>query len=125
MMHELSVCAALLDQVSRLAQQHGASGVSTVSLRLGPLSGVDPQLLQRAYYQARRGTPAHQAGLVIITVPLRIACLRCGTESQATPGRLSCANCGSARTQLLSGDELLIDSVDLVIDGHMQLAAER
>ena len=48
MMHELSVCGALLDEVSRLAMQHGASAVSMVNLRLGPLSGVEPALLQAA-----------------------------------------------------------------------------
>jgi len=75
-MHELSVCGALLDEVSRLAAQHGASAVGMVNLRLGPLSGVEPALLQAAYLQARRGTPAQDAGLVIAMVPLRIACMR-------------------------------------------------
>ena len=115
-MHELSVCGALLDEVSRLAMQHGASAVSMVNLRLGPLSGVEPALLQAAYLQARRGTPARNAGLAIAMVPLRIACMRCGAEGDAALDCLSCASCGSERTRLLSGDELQLDSVDLVFD---------
>ncbi|MEH6435996.1 hydrogenase maturation nickel metallochaperone HypA [Massilia sp. DD77] len=118
MMHELSVCSALLDQVARLAARHGASGVSMVSLRLGPLSGIEPALLRAAYREARRGTPAQDAELAIVEVPLRIACLRCGAAGDAALDRLSCAICGSGLTRLLSGDEMLLDSVDLVFPGQ-------
>jgi len=116
-MHELSVCAALLDQVARLAGEHGASAVSKVSLRVGPLSGIEPALLRAAYLEARRGTAAHAAELVIEAVPLRVACLRCGAQGEASLARLDCARCGSAHTRLLSGDEMLLDGVDLVFHG--------
>lgn len=39
-MHELSVCRALIAQVEKTARQHGAAGVKTVRVRIGPLSGV-------------------------------------------------------------------------------------
>jgi hydrogenase nickel incorporation protein HypA/HybF len=115
-MHELSVCRALLDQVSCLALARGASAVTTVSLRLGPLAGIEPALLQAAFREASPGTVARDAELVIAAVPLRVACLCCGAVGDATLTRLSCAICGSARTRLLSGDEMLLDSVDLVFD---------
>lgn len=123
-MHELSVCGALLDQVSGLAARHGASGVSLVSVRLGPLSGVEPALLRAAFVQARHGTLAAGAGLAIVEMPLRVACEACGAAGNAVAGRLDCASCGSRRTRLVSGDELLLDSVELVFPGPSSQACE-
>ncbi|WP_020653158.1 hydrogenase maturation nickel metallochaperone HypA/HybF [Massilia niastensis] len=113
-MHEVSICEALLAQVARLAVQHGATGVSTITLRLGPLSGVEPALLRTAYNQCRAGTCAQDADLVIVTVPVRITCQACAATGEATIERLACGTCGSADTRLVGGDEMLCESVDLV-----------
>ena len=48
-MHELSICNALLDQVERIAAERGAHSVAKIVLRIGPLSGVEPELLRNAY----------------------------------------------------------------------------
>ncbi|MEN8167275.1 MAG: hydrogenase maturation nickel metallochaperone HypA, partial [Pseudomonadota bacterium] len=48
-MHELSVCQALLAQVTEVADREQASEVSRILLRIGPLSGVVPELLEQAF----------------------------------------------------------------------------
>ena len=48
-MHELSICQALLDQVENVARDHGARRVSRVALRIGALSGIEPELLEHAF----------------------------------------------------------------------------
>mgnify|MGYP000063652164 CR=1 FL=1 len=69
-MHELSVCQGMLSQVSAIAQQHGASGVSLVKVQIGPLSGVEPQLLAQAFPIATAGTIADGAVLEVATLPV-------------------------------------------------------
>jgi hydrogenase nickel incorporation protein HypA/HybF len=115
-MHELSISNALLEQVACLVAQYGAAGVSVITLRLGPLSGVEPQLLQAAYMQSRIDTFAEDADLVIVTAGVRILCQKCAATGDATPNRLTCGTCGSSHTRLLSGDEMLLESVDLVFE---------
>jgi len=112
-MHELSVCRALLEQVTAVAEQHHANRVQSICLSIGPLSGVDPDLLHSAYAVASLGSVAEGASLTIERSPLRVRCLQCGAESNATPNHLLCGACGDYRTQLLSGDELLLTSVEL------------
>ncbi len=112
-MHELSVCQGLLSQVDEIARREHAQHVDLIRLRIGPLSGVEPELLQQAFGIARAGTIAAEAVLDIQTLPVRIRCTRCGTETEASPNRLLCGQCGDYRTQLLSGDELLLASVEL------------
>ena len=113
-MHELSVCQALIAQVEQIAAQHAATGVKSVHLRLGPLSGVEPQLLQDAYPIACAGSVAAESVLLIDLAPLKVKCETCGAETQASPNRLLCGECGDYHTQLVSGDEMLLMSVELV-----------
>jgi hydrogenase nickel incorporation protein HypA/HybF len=114
-MHELSICQALLDQVERIAVEHGASAVERILLRVGPLSGVEGSLLRHAYPLAAAGTIAENAELVIEAAPVRVACSDCGAETDAIPNRLLCGDCGSYKTRLVSGDELLLANLELTI----------
>ena len=113
-MHELSVCQALLRQVDAIAQQHDASGVEKIVVRIGPLAGVEPRLLQDAFPIARAGTVAADAELVIETLPLRVRCDSCGAETDALPNRLLCGACADWHTRIISGDEMLLASVELL-----------
>ena len=113
-MHELSVCQALIAQVEQIAAQHAAQVVKSVHLRLGPLSGVEPQLLQDAYPMACAGSVAAGSVLLIDLAPLKVKCQTCGAETQASPNRLLCGQCGDYHTQVVSGDEMLLMSVELI-----------
>lgn len=112
-MHELSVCLSLMQQVERIARDHQAVRVHTIVLRLGPLAGVEAPLLRHAYPVAAAGTVAEGARLIIIEAPLRVQCTACGAESEARPNRLLCAHCGDYRTRIVSGDEMLLERLEL------------
>lgn len=112
-MHELSVCHALLDQVALIANRHRAAHVGNITVRVGPLSGIEPGLLAQAFPLARAGTVAETAELVIEPAPVRVRCDSCEAETDASVNRLLCAACGDYHTRLVSGDELLLVSVEL------------
>jgi hydrogenase nickel incorporation protein HypA/HybF len=120
-MHEFSVCIALMEQVESIAREHRAHRVDRIVLQLGPLSGVEAQLLEHAWPLAAAGTIAAAAALVIETAPVRVKCTRCGCVSEARPNRLLCADCGDYRTQLVSGDELLLVNLELAQIEKQQL----
>ncbi|NEX18592.1 MAG: hydrogenase nickel incorporation protein HypA [Halochromatium sp.] len=114
-MHELSVCMSLLEQVERIAREHGAERVERILLRIGPLSGVEAALLANAYPLAAAGSIAEHARLDIEPAPVRVHCIDCGQESEASPNRLLCLHCGSYHTKLSSGDEMLLASLEMSI----------
>jgi hydrogenase nickel incorporation protein HypA/HybF len=114
-MHELSICQALVSQVLTLAQERAASSVRQVRIGVGPLSGVEWQLLQSAYPLACAGTRAEGSRLEIEHTELRVRCRSCGIDSVVAPNHLTCTACGDWRTALISGDELLLLSVELEI----------
>ena len=111
-MHELSICQALVAQVERIARERDAR-VTQVHVGIGPLSGVEARLLADAYPLACAGTAAEGSDLKVETAPVRVRCRLCGAESDATPNRLLCAACGEWRTDLISGDDMLLLRVTL------------
>ena len=112
-MHELAVCQALIGQVRDIARQHQAAAVTAVNVRIGPLSGVEADLLEQAFPLASAGTVAEASRLVIEKLPIRVRCEACGAETLVEPNRLVCGRCGDWHTQLVSGDEMLLASVEL------------
>lgn len=112
-MHELSVCQALIAEVAAVAASEHAREVIEVHVRVGPLSGIESPLLESAFPVAAAGTVARDATLQISEAPVRVACAECGMESAASVANLACGSCGNWRTQLVSGDELLLQRVVL------------
>jgi hydrogenase nickel incorporation protein HypA/HybF len=111
-MHELSICQALISQVEALARERNGR-ICQVRIGIGPLSGVEPQLLESAYPLACAGTGTEGSQLVIERMAIRVRCRSCGAETAAVANRLLCGSCGAWQTELVSGDELLLLSVDL------------
>lgn len=112
-MHELAICRALMEQVESLAAERNANNITSIAVGIGPLSGVEAQLLQNAYPVASAGTIAENAELVIELLPVRVKCDACGEESDVAVNKLVCKSCGNWRTTLISGDELLLMRVEL------------
>lgn len=112
-MHELSVCNALVEQVERIAAENGAGRVARIELLIGPLSGIETDLLRRAYPLATAGTVAADAELVIETADVVVRCSQCGSESSVAPNRLLCGECGDFRTRVVSGNEMILKRLEL------------
>ncbi|MDO9219517.1 MAG: hydrogenase maturation nickel metallochaperone HypA [Thiobacillus sp.] len=115
-MHELAVAQALVEQVDAVIDQHGATLASLIRVRIGPLAGVVPELLATAFPLAAAGSRMEHAQLEFSHAPIQVSCLTCGAETEATMNRLICGACGDWHTQIMSGDELLLESVELVMD---------
>lgn len=112
-MHELSVCLSILDQVRSLAAEKDASRVERINLKIGPLSGVETDLLRSAWPLAVAGTIAADAELVIHETDIIVHCESCGADTRAAANRLVCGECGDFRTAVTSGDEMILQRVEL------------
>ena len=113
-MHELSICQQIVKQVDEIALQNQAVAVESITLRIGPLSGVEAALLKQAFPFAAVQTLAENAELIIEKCPVVILCQTCGAKSNAVSNKLVCSQCGDYHTQLVSGDEMLLASVELI-----------
>jgi len=112
-MHELAICQSLISQVEDIASEHQAKKVISILVQIGPLSGAEAPLIKSAYPIAAAGTVAEQAILEIETMPIRVQCNNCHEETIAKVNRLICGKCGDFHTKLISGDEMLLASLEL------------
>lgn len=102
-----------MSQIETIARDNHASQVVSITLGMGQLSGVEERLLKHAYPVASAGTIAEGAQLIIRSTPACVRCTTCGKESTVTPNHLVCGHCNDWRTELISGDELLLIQVEL------------
>jgi hydrogenase nickel incorporation protein HypA/HybF len=113
-MHELAICQALLRQILNVAEDRGSRCVGQITLRIGPLAGVEPGLLCTAFPLVAAGTPCESATLIIEETRVRVHCAACATISEVRSNRLLCKGCGTWRVTLHGGDEMLLTSVELL-----------
>ena len=112
-MHELSIALSILDEIDVQLERHGGAAVEVVYVRVGVLSGVDPQALRFAYEIACAGTSFAGSRLEIESVPLLVSCLQCGTRHTPDPQHIFCPLCISPEQQVLEGRELEVTALEL------------
>jgi hydrogenase nickel incorporation protein HypA/HybF len=113
-MHERSLAQSLLTQIAQVAEQHVGTRPQSAAVEIGPLSGVEPLLLESAFVDvaAERGFP--DLLLVLKQVPLGLHCRDCHQVSESISIEFQCPKCGSHRTRVTHGDALILVHVDLV-----------
>jgi hydrogenase nickel incorporation protein HypA/HybF len=113
-MHEYSLVEALVRRVEEEARRRRALAVHALSVRVGELSGVDPELLQTAYDTFRAGTGCDGVPLRLTRVPATWSCPRC----RAPIPRGEVLRCGACDVpaQLDPGsDALTLDAIEMEV----------
>jgi hydrogenase nickel incorporation protein HypA/HybF len=121
-MHELSISSAIVETVIRHAR---GRRVNTVHLQVGTLRQVVPESLDFYFGVASRETICEGAELDVKLVGALMRCKRCGREWDPAPEplhsgdpeaalpRFRCPGCEAAGAEVLAGNDLLIDSIDV------------
>lgn len=115
-MHELSITENILRTCLAEAKKQGAVKIRTIHLLLGPFSGIVPECIQTYLDLLAEDTIAKGAKVKAQTLPLKVCCRDCLKESRITRASIACPFCGSLRLQILSGNELLIDRIEVDTD---------
>lgn len=112
-MHEYSIALALMERIDAEASSRGAVRVHRVRVRIGGLSGIEPDLLRSAFEIVREGTICQAAVLDITDIPATWVCSGCGRPIE--PGAvLRCPDCG-APARLASGDEIVLEQLEMEV----------
>jgi len=116
-MHELSLVHGLCRQLDELANEHGASRILELTVEVGVLSNVVPELLRQAFLAMRPQVPLiEEAELILREVPLTLTCAECGCTTEVRELRFLCPACDSPRVDARGGEELLLRNVSLEIE---------
>ncbi len=116
-MHELQVTERILDIVLKHAAGHEVSRIVRIHLRVGELSDLEDEWLQRYFDYLSRETLAENAELAIEKVPIVMRCESCATSFEVKKDQLQktlCPDCGESRFQLVSGREYFVKNIEVI-----------
>jgi hydrogenase nickel incorporation protein HypA/HybF len=113
--HELSIIAGLFEILEEKAREQGASRVTAVTIRVGRLSGVVPDLLVSAFDAYKKGTLAEEARLEIETAPFDFRCRACGGGDVRDDPVVACAACASNDVELRGGMDIVVERIEIEI----------
>ncbi len=112
-MHEASIAESIIDAVEAFAKDKGYTRIEGVKVRVGKMTAVLPDALLFAFDALKEKTMLEGASLTIQEIPVRLKCLSCGHFFTPDSIRLACPLCNSVKTEVLSGKELDIESIDV------------
>jgi|SRR5579862_4183421 len=112
-MHEFSVARSLMNQVHAIARRENATHLTSIALSVGEFSGIDPDLLRSALEMLGTEGIAVDVELKINRVPLTARCSACDDVFAVPNYRFVCPSCRSTETRIVSGEEIILESVTL------------
>jgi hydrogenase nickel incorporation protein HypA/HybF len=113
-MHEIGIMESAIAAVLDQARRRDARQVHRIVLRIGSLSGVEPDSLRFAFESVVAGTLADGAALEIETVPALARCAACGIDFEAEAGFIfSCPRCRRFSGDLRQGREIELSKIEL------------
>jgi hydrogenase nickel incorporation protein HypA/HybF len=113
-MHEMSIARKLWHEAQRATHESGQGRLARVTVELGPMSGVEPLLLQMALEQLVREEDHGPIELELVEVPLQASCCDCGQVVDVHDFRFVCSLCGSKQLEVCRGDGVHLMSIDLL-----------
>lgn len=112
-MHEYSIVQSLLESCEEHARQNDAKKVTKVVVKIGVLSGVEPDLLQTAFDTFKEQTVCHDAEFLINHQKIVIECFDCGTKSTLEKHEFSCPSCQSVDVKVVDGEDMFLMSLEM------------
>ncbi len=110
-MHELRIAEAVIDTVRRELDSEKLSSVETIGLRIGVMSGVDPESLKFSFSAATSGTELDRSGLEIEIIPVQAHCEKCHKDFAVDELIFRCPACGTSDINMTRGDEIEISFI--------------
>ncbi len=121
-MHEFAFAMSIFKVAEATAIKYKAQKITEVLLEIGELTLIVPEMLQRSFDMATRGSIAEGAKLIIQITPGKIKCRECekisevtlNEEAQLTGLQLfQCSHCLSKNTEIVEGKKANVKNIKI------------
>ena len=116
-MHELQVTEKILDIVLRHAQANSVNKVLSIQLKIGELSDLENEWVQRYFDYLSKDTLAENAKLKIERSPVFMKCDSCSNSFEVNIKEIKdiqCPDCGNKKCSLISGRDYYIKDMEVM-----------
>lgn len=112
-MHEYSIVQSLLDSCEENARENSATKVTKVLVKIGVMSGVEPELLRTAFDTFKESTMCEEAEFIINHQKVIIKCHSCLSESTLEKLEYCCPKCQSTELDIIDGEDMYLMQLEL------------
>lgn len=116
-MHELPVINSILRIVLEHAKKNSVEKVVSISLRIGEITDLVDEWMQRYFDYVSKNTIAEGAKLKIERSPVIFQCDACRNTFRVQIGEIGnvlCSACGDGDVKLISGREYYIKDIEVI-----------
>lgn len=114
-MHELGVVFHCIKEVNEIAAENKVARVNSVTIQLGEVSTVIPELFEDCWnWAVKKETVLKDARIHIERINAVTFCEDCRKEYPTVEYGRTCPFCGSERTYLVQGNEFMIKEIEVV-----------
>ena len=110
-MHEVSICQSIIDLVEGEFPESALEKVSVVHLKIGLLSCVQPEFLEKVYEFMVSETDLKNSKLEFERIEVTAECESCDCSFQVRDFVFICPQCGTPSSNISHGNELLVDKI--------------
>ena len=110
-MHEVSICQSIIDLVEEEFSESDLQSIRIVHLKIGMLSCVQPEFLEKVYEFMIADTDLKDSKLEFERTEILVECEHCHRNFKAENHVFICPLCGSASSKIVQGNELLVDKI--------------
>ena len=115
-MHELQVTESILDIVVKHAKANQVNKVLSIQLKIGELSDLENEWIQRYFDYLSKETLAEGAKLRIERTPVVMQCNECSHTYEVNMKEvkdIQCPECGGEENTFISGREYYIKDMEV------------
>lgn len=107
-MHELRIAREIINITHQEIIAHNLNKVSKIGLKIGVLSGIDPEALRFGFEASTADTDLAKTRLEIELEPVAGRCNSCHNGFKVEDFLFACPQCGSSDIAVTEGQELNI-----------------
>ena len=112
-MHELAIASAILERAQAASESNGGGRVLKIGLRIGEISGVEPDALSFGIEALAKGTPCEGVVLEVERPKRRQRCGACAAEFEPEGLLTACPSCRHESSECIAGSELEVTYIEL------------
>ncbi len=112
-MHEYSIVQSLLDQCEEIAKKNDAKEIIKVVVKIGVMSGVEPNLLKTAFDTFKEGTMCEKCEYIQNIQKVKVRCFDCNAISELEKNEYACPKCQSVELDVIDGEDLMLMQLEL------------
>jgi hydrogenase nickel incorporation protein HypA/HybF len=112
-MHEGAIASAIIQNVLEVREREHIGQVKTVTILIGRLHHVVPEVLQNHFRILKKEYPLlAKAKLIIEIAPVQITCRACGQETKIEHPAFVCSACSSTDIEITGGREMHLKEIE-------------